>query len=85
MGQVHPFHVLRLSEIKAWTTGGEYQKILNGEYPRRGTDERPGVSEEFKKSGKSYAQAYAESQDPLIRFLRDKIGLFRKGSKDRFD
>ena len=39
VGQTHPFPVLRLAELKRWAEDGEYQQILNGQYPLKADDE----------------------------------------------
>jgi Zn-dependent protease with chaperone function len=38
LGMTHPFHTLRAAELKRWIDGGTYQKILGGEYTRRGAE-----------------------------------------------
>jgi Zn-dependent protease with chaperone function len=42
LGQTHPFPVKRVHELMAWVQSGEYDRIMNGEYPRRGTATDPG-------------------------------------------
>ena len=39
----HPMHTVRAAELQRWVTAGEYERILRGEYIRRGaeTNERP--------------------------------------------
>ncbi|HJX88499.1 MAG TPA: M48 family metallopeptidase, partial [Gemmatimonadales bacterium] len=39
----HPMHTVRAAELQRWVASGEYDRILRGEYPRRGpeTTERP--------------------------------------------
>lgn len=39
MAATHPFHVLRVSEVRTWVESGEYDRILRGDYPRRGEAE----------------------------------------------
>jgi len=41
--QSHPFNTLRAAELERWVMGGEYEKILGGEYTRRGpqAEQRP--------------------------------------------
>src|SRR3954471_17755703 len=36
--QSHPFNTLRAAELQRWIEAGAYEKILNGEYTRRGSD-----------------------------------------------
>src|SRR6476659_3562598 len=39
----HPMHTVRAAELQRWVTGGDYDRILRGEYSRRGpqTTDRP--------------------------------------------
>jgi hypothetical protein len=39
----HPMHTVRAAELQRWVASGEYDRILRGEYVRRGTaaDDRP--------------------------------------------
>jgi len=39
----HPFHTLRAAELERWVTAGSYEKVLGGEYTRRGpeAEQRP--------------------------------------------
>jgi len=36
LGQTHDFPVKRVSELMKWVRSGEYDRIVNGSYPRRG-------------------------------------------------
>ena len=41
--QSHPFNTLRAAELERWITAGAYEKVLGGEYTRRGpeAEQRP--------------------------------------------
>src|SRR5437762_768135 len=41
--QSHPFNTLRAAELERWIQGGTYEKVLSGEYTRRGpqAEQRP--------------------------------------------
>lgn len=41
--RTHPFNTVRAAELQRWVEGGEYDRILRGEYPRRGpeAEQRP--------------------------------------------
>lgn len=68
----HPFSVLRAAELKKWVDSGDYAAILRGNYPpRRGDDDGAKISDEFKNAAKTYKQNFDESEDPLIRMVRD--------------
>jgi Zn-dependent protease with chaperone function len=52
----HPMHTIRAAELQHWVSGGEYDRILRGEYVRRGTEqkERP-IGQDFAAAGSYYA------------------------------
>ncbi|MGH8879088.1 MAG: peptidase M48, partial [Stackebrandtia sp.] len=72
----HDFPVERAAELHRWTTEGEYQTILGGEYPRRDDDGDVNLGEEAKAAAKHYRDAFNRSEDPLtktIRKFKDKV------------
>ena len=52
----HPMHTVRAAELQRWVASGEYDRILRGEYPRRGpeTTERP-LKDDLIAAGNYYA------------------------------
>jgi hypothetical protein len=52
----HPMHTVRAAELQRWVTAGEYDRILRGEYVRRGTETtgRP-MGDDFAAAGSYYA------------------------------
>jgi Zn-dependent protease with chaperone function len=52
----HPMHTVRAAELQRWVASGEYDRILRGEYPRRGpeTTERP-LKDDLAAAGNYYA------------------------------
>ncbi len=52
----HPMHTVRAAELQRWVGGGDYDRILRGEYVRRGTEQkdRP-LREDFAAAGSYYA------------------------------
>ena len=85
----HPMPVARAAELRHWVETGEYRRILSGEYPRREDDADASVSEEVKSAAKSYRDAFARSQDPLVGLLRrfsegaNVAGEWAKAGADR--
>ncbi len=51
----HPMNVVRAGEVQRWVQAGAYDRILAGEYPRRGTqaDDRP-LRNDFKDAAEHY-------------------------------
>jgi Zn-dependent protease with chaperone function len=57
----HPMHTVRAAELQRWVAGGDYDRILRGEYVRRGTEagDRP-LREDMAAAGSYYAQEARE-------------------------
>src|SRR4051812_20513302 len=52
----HPMHTVRAAELQRWVAGGDYDRVLRGEYVRRGSEqgERP-WREDMAAAGSYYA------------------------------
>ncbi|WKX70297.1 M48 family metallopeptidase [Streptomyces sp. XD-27] len=70
----HPFTTVRAAELRKWAAGRDYQRIMDGHYPRRADDPDTSVSESFKESASHYATTVRGSKDPLMAFVRDVAG-----------
>ncbi|WFB09623.1 M48 family metallopeptidase [Streptomyces sp. LX-29] len=70
----HPFTTVRAAELKKWATGRDYQRIMEGHYPRRDEDKNTSVTDSFKESAAHYADSVRRSKDPLMGFVRDVAG-----------
>jgi Zn-dependent protease with chaperone function len=88
--RTHPYTAVRALELTRWVESGAYQRILDGDYPRREDDDSASVRAEVKAAAASYAASFKETTDPLISKLRgflddasdvgDRIGekIYRK-------
>jgi len=76
LGTTHPFHVLRAAEIRDWIEAGEYDRILRGEYRRRGEAHEP-WRQDVADAARSYrddAQDLARQFGEALRAAREKLG-----------
>jgi Zn-dependent protease with chaperone function len=76
LGTTHPFHVLRAAEIRDWIENGDYDRVLRGEYRRRGEAPDP-VKEDLNAAAHSYsedARHVAQQFTDAIKDMRDKFG-----------
>ena len=71
VGETHPFAVVRAAELQRWAGGGEYQRILSGDYAQRTDDPSTSVTDEAKSAAKSYRDKVNESSDPLMGVIKD--------------
>jgi len=56
IGANHPFPVLRVAEMRDWFESGAYERILRGEYRRRGEPDSAYV-DDLAAAGRSYAES----------------------------
>jgi Zn-dependent protease with chaperone function len=80
LGTTHPFHVLRAAEIRDWIENGEYDRVLRGEYRKRGDAPDP-VKEDLKTAARSYtedAQHVAQQFTDALKDVRDKLGGYKR-------
>ena len=86
LGQTHPFAVIRVAELREWIDSGEYERILSGEYQRRGEkDDRP-YREDLREAMKGYQEGAREifdEVDAAVDRLRDRLTETFRGRKER--
>jgi Zn-dependent protease with chaperone function len=70
LGTTHPFGVVRFAELDRWVSEGEYESILEGDYPRREDDADASVREEMKSAAQSYSDSWGRSADPLMGMVK---------------
>lgn len=63
----HPMHTVRAAELQRWIAGGDYDRILRGEYARRGaeTTQRP-LKEDLSAAGEYYAHEAKETFGQVV-------------------
>jgi Zn-dependent protease with chaperone function len=86
LGASHPFNTLRAAELRRWIEGGTYQRILAGDYPRRGAEEpqRPYMDDVAEAAG-HYAEkardVAADVADAAKRAAQAFADAFRESRK----
>lgn len=62
----HPMHVVRAAEVQRWVQSGDYERIIAGDYPRRGADEdaRP-LGDDVRDAGEYYKQEIKDVAEHL--------------------
>jgi Zn-dependent protease with chaperone function len=71
VGQRHPFAVLRAADLRRWIDDGSYQRILGGDYPRRGEETEASVGDDARDAARSYKQTMDDSADAFLGLLRN--------------
>jgi Zn-dependent protease with chaperone function len=67
----HPFTTVRAAELRAWAASRDYQRLMDGHYPRRTEDKDASVADAFRDSANHYADTVRQSKDPLMGLIRD--------------
>jgi Zn-dependent protease with chaperone function len=72
IGATHPFPVLRVAELRDWFESGAYERLLGGEYQRRGEPERP-YADDLGAAARAYSesarQVFATASDATRRMM----------------
>ncbi|MBX6366015.1 MAG: M48 family metallopeptidase [Gemmatimonadetes bacterium] len=80
LGATHPFHVLRVAEMRDWIEAGEYDRILRGEYRRRTADETP-----YAEDLAAAARAYREGAKDMLDQVADAARRMRDSISEKFN
>jgi len=72
----HPFAVVRAAELRRWVDGGDYTRILSGDYPRRDEDAGASMSQAAKEAAESYGETFRTTQDAVGKLVHDVAGFF---------
>jgi predicted Zn-dependent protease len=71
LGRRHPFPVQRIRELDAWIESGEYQAVLDGNYPLRADDpEESPVTDWIREMGSTVEDTATSALD----WLRSRVG-----------
>lgn len=81
LGTTHPFHTLRAAELRDWIEGGDYDRILRGEYQRRTAPRQPYV-EDVRQATRSYQEGAKEMFDQVAAGARDAADKVRRAIDD---
>ncbi len=64
IAQSHPFWVLRLSELRGWIEDGSYDRVVRGEYPRRGEPD-PAYGQDLADAAAAYKTGAKDFLDQM--------------------
>jgi Zn-dependent protease with chaperone function len=83
LGTTHPFHTLRAAELRDWVEAGEYDRILRGEYHRRGEPHTPYL-DDIRAASQSYAEGARELFDQMADGAMEAAEKVRQAFADAF-
>jgi hypothetical protein len=68
----HPFAVRRIRELTAWAASGEFERIRDGSYVRRGHE--PPTTKEFEAAVRHYRERFTKMLDRTTGGVQRLIG-----------
>jgi Zn-dependent protease with chaperone function len=74
----HPFPVIRVAEMRNWFESGAYDRIMAGEYRRRGEPDAP-YRDDVKEAASSYRESAKETFGQAADAARKVVDSFRSG------
>lgn len=80
MATTHPFYVLRVSELRTWIESGDYDRIIRGEYARRGEADA-GLQDDMRAAAQGYAEGAKDFLDDLSEAAKRAGSDFLGGLK----
>lgn len=72
LGTTHPFHVLRVGEMRRWIREGNYDRVLRGEYPRRDQQTRR-YRDDAREAASYYTSGLKKALRKVSQALDDAV------------
>jgi Zn-dependent protease with chaperone function len=83
LGASHPFNTLRAAELQRWVDAGNYEKIMGGEYPRRGeTRQDRSYSDDVSDAATHYAKEAREVAADVVDAAKRAASAFASAFKE---
>lgn len=83
LGATHPFGTLRAAELQRWVEAGHYDRIVRGEYARRGTEQeqRP-LGSDIGEAAAHYAREAKKTVEGVTDAAKRAAEAFSQAFKD---
>jgi hypothetical protein len=78
LGSTHPFPVIRVAEMRSWFESGAYERIIAGEYRRRGEPDAP-YREDLSEAARAYRESARDTFGQATDAARRVVDSFRSG------
>jgi Zn-dependent protease with chaperone function len=84
LDRTHPFNTLRAAELQRWIEAGQYERILNGEYTRRGPDaEKRPIDKDIDEARDHYMKEAKAVVNDVVDSARRAAQAFTDAFKKR--
>lgn len=79
----HPFHTVRVAELQRWVDGGDYARILAGEYARRGAGPARPLDQDYAEAASYYGEQVRQATSSIRDSLRRAGSAFDEAFRAR--
>ena len=79
----HPFATVRAAELQRWIDSGDYQRILDGQYPGRDGSQQPPLREDFEEAAGYYGEQARRAADTVAQTLGRARDAFSEAMKKK--
>jgi len=79
--RTHPFNTVRAGELQRWIRDGSYDRIIAGDYPRRGDDDRP-LADDYDAAAGYYGEQARGAVTQVRDALRDARDAFTEAFRN---
>lgn len=81
LGLTHPMNTVRAAEIQQWMAGGDYDRIIRGEYTKRGQEAKDRPLKDDLGAASNY---YAEAGKEVVNEVANAAKRAAQAAKDAF-
>ena len=81
--RTHPFATVRAGELQRWIQSGEYDRILRGDYPRRGSEKTRPLGDDFADAAGYYGGEARETASTFSQSFNRARGAFDEAIRRR--
>ena len=74
---------VRAAELHRWVRSGEYYRILEGDYPRRGSEPERPLRQDYAEAGSYYEQQARQAMDQVGDVLNRARDAFTQAVRGR--
>jgi Zn-dependent protease with chaperone function len=83
LGATHPFATLRAAELQRWVEAGHYQRIVDGDYPRRGeTRQDRSYTDDVADAASHYAKEAREVASEVVDAAKRAASAFANSFRE---
>jgi Zn-dependent protease with chaperone function len=81
--RTHPFHTVRVAELHRWVRSGEYFRVIEGDYPRRGSEDSRPLSEDYAAAAGYYGEQARGAMDQVNQAFNKARDAFNQAVRGR--